>query len=98
MLVPVEAPRIHVNRVTDENGRPLAGLLVEGERTGHAHRLPGRIYDTDAGRLILLGRPTTMTHEEHADVEVPAGWWRPIQQQEYVPATRPATRRRAFAD
>lgn len=85
-----------VRRATDPEGRPLAGLLVEGERTGHAHRLPARVYDTDDGdRVLFLERPTPLTHEEHEALEVPAGWWRPVQQREYLPR---GTRRRAIVD
>jgi hypothetical protein len=92
LLVRVDPPR-QCERIM-ENGRPLAGLTVDGERTGHAHVLPARVYGTpDGGRLLMLERPETLTHEEHAHVEVPAGWWRPIIQREYVPAARPQRRR-----
>ena len=79
-------------RAMDANGQPLAGVQVDGERTGHAHRLPGRVYDTSAGRVVFLERPTTITHEEHAHIEVPAGWWHVTIQREYVPASRPSRR------
>lgn len=74
-----------LSRATDEEGRPLAGLRVEGERTGHAHVLPARVYDSERGRVLLLERPTPITHEEHEAVEIPAGWWQPILQREYAP-------------
>jgi hypothetical protein len=97
LLVPADEPAGNLERATDSNGQPLQGLLIEGERTGHAHRLPARVYDTKAGeRLLMLERPTPMTHEEHGPVTVPAGWWRPIQQREYVPAANP--RRRSLVD
>lgn len=92
LLIPVEPPQGELRRAVDAEGRPLAGLLVEGERTGHAHRLPARVYDAPEGRLIMLERPTPLTHEEHQHVEVPAGWWRIVLQTEYVPASRPAFR------
>jgi hypothetical protein len=95
LLVKVAEPATKI-RACDEFGQPLAGLLVEGERTGHAHRLPARVYDSEVGRVLLLERPTPITHEEHAAIEIPAGWWRPVQQREYVPASRP--RSRSFAD
>jgi len=97
LLVPVDAPTGRVQRVCDQEGRPLAGFELPGERTGHVHRLPARVYDVDRqGALLMLERPAMLTHEEHRHVEVPAGWWRPIIQREYVPASRP--RRRSWAD
>ena len=46
-------------------------MRVEGERTGHAHVLPGRVYDGVGGRrLVFLERPTTITHQEHRNVKV----------------------------
>lgn len=94
LLMPVGDPAGEPRRSVDSDGRPLAGLVVHGERTGHAHRLPGRVYDTDDGRrLMMLERPTPMTHEEHDAVEVPAGWWEIRQQREFVPAANRTTRR-----
>lgn len=87
LLVKVEAPA-EKKRALDQNGQPLAGLVVLGERTGHAHRLPARVYDTPAGRVLFLERPTPMTHEEHSTVEVPAGWWHVVHQREYSPKGR----------
>lgn len=72
-------------RVHDPEGQPLAGLLVPGERTGHAHRLPARVYETAGRRVLMLERPTPMTHEEHEAIEVPAGWWDVTIQREYSP-------------
>lgn len=94
LLTPIEAPAGEPVRACDENGQPLAGLLVTGERTGHAHRLPARVYDTPAGRVLMLERPEPLTHEEHRQIEVPAGWWRVDLQREYVPAARPTRRNR----
>jgi hypothetical protein len=83
LLIPVEQPKGELTRATDDSGQPLAGLYVEGEATGHAHRLPARVYDSGEGRLLLLERPTPLTHEEHRHVEVPAGWWQPVLQREH---------------
>jgi len=92
LLLPARAPKNPV-RVTDEYGQPLAGLVVAGERTGHAHRLAARVYDAGDRRLLLLERPTPITHEEHAEIEVPAGWWEVRLQREYVPQERKSSRR-----
>ena len=93
LLTRVDEPRGAV-RALDATGQPLAGVLVEGERTGHAHRLPGRVYDARASVAwsCWSGRPS-LAHEEHRHVEVPAGWWQLTVQREYMPAERPRRRR-----
>lgn len=79
-------PAETLQRVKDDDGQPLAGLLVPGERTGHAHRLPARVYDAPGvGRVLMIERPQVLTHEEHEHIEVPAGWWVPTFQREYSP-------------
>lgn len=96
----VSAPQTDdLQRATDGDGRPLAGLRVPGERSSHEHVLPARVYDAPGGRLLFLERPTPMrvldseTGEtallddgspRHADVVADAGWWEPIVQREYV--------------
>jgi hypothetical protein len=87
LLTRIPAPPVtEAARAKDESGQPLAGLLVPGERTGHAHRLPARVYDAPGvGRVLMLERPQVLTHEEHEHIEVPAGWWVPTFQREYRP-------------
>lgn len=91
LLERIDEP-LEKSRKLDGNGHPLAGLLVEGERTGHAHRLPSRVYDAAGDTVLMLERPTALTHEEHRHIEVPAGWYRVIIQREHVAAAE--TRRR----
>lgn len=70
------------------------GLRVEGERTGHFHHLPGQMFDVGENRRAILLRETaTLTHQEHAHIEVPPGWWEVRLQREWVPSTRRQTRR-----
>jgi hypothetical protein len=106
LLVPVTAPAAEdIERCLDNSGHPLAGLVVAGERTGHAHRLPSRVYTTratrarTARRLLMLERPGVLRHEkpsgeiaDHQPVEVPAGWWEVRIQREHVPASSPTGR------
>jgi hypothetical protein len=92
LLIPVDAPAGSPVRAVDATGNPLQGLEVLGERTGHAHRLPARVYDSSRGRMLLLERPEVLAHEEHRHVTVPAGWWQVQLQREYVPASRPSPR------
>ncbi len=87
-------PPVGATRVVGDDDQPLAGLLVAGERTGHHHRLPARVYEAGGRRLLMLERPEILTHEEHRHVEVPAGWWEVTLQREYVPAARPTLRSR----
>lgn len=88
LLVKVEEPKDR-DLSTGPDGLPLAGLRVEGERTGHAHVLPGEIYETpDARRVIRVHQPTPMTHEEHRHLVVPEGWWEVRIQREWVPTSR----------
>lgn len=96
LLIPVDEPR-KASRVVDGNGQPMAGLRLDGERTGHSHRLPARVYESRAGRMLFLERPTALVHAkfddagvavepgDHATIEVPAGWWQPAFQREYSP-------------
>ncbi len=92
LLTPVAEPT-EPTRVTDREGMPLAGVRVAGERTGHAHELAGRVYESEGRRLIFLERPTTLTHQEHRHIEVPAGWWEVRTQREFEPVLRQTRRR-----
>jgi hypothetical protein len=80
---------------TGTDGLPLGGVRIEGERTGHAHSLAGEVFDLARNRrAILLRQPSTLTHEEHSHVLVPAGWWEVRVQREWVPSPRPTSRPR----
>jgi ribosomal protein S10 len=83
LLVKVREPRKR-DLATGPDGLPLAGLRVEGERTGHAHVLTGEVYETpDERRVIRLHEPTPITHEEHQALVVPEGWWEVRIQREW---------------
>lgn len=62
-------------------------VLVEGEATGHAHRLTaGQIWQTSAGQLYLRAvAGSKIVHEEHAPIELEPGYWQVIRQREYSP-------------
>ena len=88
LLVKVQEP-VERDIATGPDGLPLAGLRVEGERTGHAHVLPGEIYETqDARRVVRVHEPTLITHEEHKHLVVPEGWWEVRVQREWVGTSR----------
>ncbi|MEF2279112.1 hypothetical protein V3W47_12450 [Deinococcus sp. YIM 134068] len=68
-------------------------VLAHGEVTGHAHR----IAETHAAQLYEAGGPNrylhvtaahaTLTHEEHAPIRLPGGWYRVWRQREYTPGS-----------
>lgn len=73
----------------------VAGLRVPGERTGHAHTLAAEVLElADGTRLLRLDEPGLLTHDEHKAIEVPAGWWEPRVQREFVAQRRSVARAR----
>lgn len=64
-------------------------ILAYGEVTGHAHRVKeAEVREFTAGDrrfLEVLGISATITHEEHAPIELPCGVYEIIQQREYSP-------------
>ncbi|ONH28637.1 hypothetical protein [Pseudofrankia asymbiotica] len=71
----------------DDRGRMVLAL---GEATGHAHAIaaPGTLLrDSDPLAPDHLHLPSGgwLTHEEHAPISLPTGWFRIIRQREYVP-------------
>lgn len=58
---------------------PRGNVLAEGETTGHAHTISaqnGVTLFTDPGTkdmYLQLDAPTTIRHEEHKHIELPAG-------------------------
>lgn len=78
---------VRVADVPPELVERTSDVLVEGEATGHAHRLTaGRIWQTREGLLFLEARAGSMiVHEEHAPIELEPGYWQVIRQREYSP-------------
>lgn len=62
-------------------------VLVEGEVTGHAHRLSaGEIWQTKEGMLFLAAvAGSQVVHEEHHAIDLEPGYWQVIRQREYSP-------------
>ena len=74
-----------------EGASPRAGgVLVEGELTGHSHRLEkagvGEVLE-HRGTLYLrvTARQATIVHQEHGLITLPRGSYRVWQQREYTP-------------
>ena len=64
-------------------------ILVEGELTGHAHRVSAAdahfVHDP-SGRMVLeVFRPTQLLHEEHTSVDLEPGVYEVTRQREYDP-------------
>lgn len=62
-------------------------VILEGEVTGHSHRLTaGRILEDAQGHLFLeCLAASQIVHEEHHAIEVEAGYWEVVRQREYSP-------------
>ena len=68
-------------------------VVAEGELTGHAHRMVGgsvTAYMPPEGALatmfLAIEEMVTLQHEEHAEIQLPAGNWEAIRQREYTPS------------
>jgi hypothetical protein len=67
-------------------------ILAYGEVTGHAHAISTDFATmfTSAGERYLQIKPgAQLVHEEHATILLPEGFYRVIQQREYVPQSAP---------
>lgn len=67
---------------------PRASLvLVEGEATGHHHRLlAGRVLEDAQGTLFLeVLKATQVVHQEHCSVDLEPGYYQVTRQREYAP-------------
>ncbi len=52
------------------------GVLADGEVTGHAHTAIGEnveVYGNDIKRMLLAPKGCHVTHQEHKQIDLPAG-------------------------
>ncbi len=73
---------VPVKKIPEGFGPAKTNVLQEGEATGHAHRLhgegfqvfaiPGRVSNADQKYLRLM-KPVALRHEEHKEIQLPAG-------------------------
>ena len=91
LLVPVEGIPFQRQRVL--TGR-RAGVVAEGEATGHAHRVegPARVvaatpHPQAGGSLyvVVAGARAELVHEEHDPIALARGVYRVVRQREYEP-------------
>lgn len=95
LLIESKTPRswlpVRQSRVPRDNGRIV---LAYGEVTGHAHAITAPESDailTEAqnARFLLLMRDVELTHEEHGTLDIPAGNYKVVTQEQFVaPAAR----------
>jgi hypothetical protein len=64
-------------------------ILAHGEVTGHAHRLnstQGKLFRSRLGLFVeIKSSQVSVTHEEHADIALPPGFYQVWRQREYTP-------------
>lgn len=62
-------------------------IIVEGEVTGHAHRLAdGHVYQAAWGALFLeIARATQVVHDEHHSIQLTPDYYLVVRQREYSP-------------
>lgn len=81
---------VKVEALPDDVRLRGSDIIVEGEVTGHAHRLTqGRILEGTRGKLYLdildTSQEAEVVHEEHHPVKLEPGYWEVIRQREYSP-------------
>lgn len=67
---------IKPSQIPSEAKKLDTNVLQEGEFTGHAHRLHGdgySVYQQHDQKYLRLLKPTALRHEEHKEIELPAG-------------------------
>jgi len=78
--------------VNSENAAAVkSGIIAKGETTGHAHRVSPSSMAQGAllslvGRSMFLRSPevgTTIVHDEHGPIKLPAGAYAVVPQQEF---------------
>lgn len=84
---------VQVDEIPQDAKRVRTKTLAEGEATGHHHRLlgPGTLCLTADGQLYLKAPKggSSVVHEEHARIDLPAGRYKVVIQREYRPAAPP---------
>ena len=84
---------VKVDEIPKDAKPKKTDILVEGEATGHAHRLVnGQILEsmdkhsywkTQVSMWIIANQAAKIIHEEHATILLEAGMYQVIRQREY---------------
>jgi hypothetical protein len=76
---------IEFGEIPDDFSKSNTNIVVDGEATGHAHRLiNGQIYERLEFMVIEAYEGAKMVHEEHRTIKLPKGIYRVVRQREYV--------------
>lgn len=96
LLVEQSIPRswlpVRLSKVARDTGRLV---LAYGEVTGHAHVIDAPeseatlLSDKDNARFLKLVADAPLVHEEHDTISIPAGTYRVVQQEQFVPDPTP---------
>lgn len=73
--------------IPDGLAKRESNIILEGEVTGHAHRLvDGRVLEDAQGMLFLeVLKATQVVHDEHRVIDLAPGYYQVIRQREYSP-------------
>ena len=81
---------IKIAKIPKKAKKADTNVIVEGEATGHAHRLMGGdLFRTELpwnrgfDLFISAGSNTRIDHEEHDAIGLPKGEYRVVRQREY---------------
>lgn len=84
-VIQVQAIPGDSTRIADDRG---LHILAHGEATGHHHSVPGAeaaMLARGAERYLRTPLGTTLSHQEHAEIWLPAADYRVVIQREYHP-------------
>jgi hypothetical protein len=76
-----------IDAIPDGAKQIPSGVIVQGQATGHAHRIVGGELFADGDSMFIRsdGR-ARLEHPEHQPpIELPRGAWRVVRQREYTP-------------
>ena len=85
---------VEVSEITRKHKILETRIIVEGELTGHAHRLDGDAvlieiegvfdhYDNPTMFIHARGDDVSVTHDEHGSIKLPKGYYKVVRQREY---------------
>lgn len=78
-----------VKRVPEGAKKKEGRVVMEGEMTGHAHRLTaGELYEKDGQLYFGVPERADLVHEEHGTITFDEGCYQVIRQREYDPFAR----------
>ena len=74
-------------------------VIVEGEMTGHAHRMiNGEVFDSLASVFVVASNDARLVHDEHGPINILPGTYQVIRQREYEPRESESRSTRIVSD